>query len=99
MVWLGSYNIFSDFLNFNCKNMVLDLLSYWDFEKQVFGQKICKVYGVLFSWDIIVKNKQLEKVLFRDGQFVQSLVYDEIFGYDVKLLYQISKIKGIFRRV
>lgn len=99
MVWLGSHNLLSDSLNFNCKNMALDPLSYWDFEKQVPGQKICKAHGALLSWDTTVKNKQLEKVLFRDGQFAQSLAHDETSGHDVKPPHQISKIKGTSRRV
>lgn len=37
MVWLGSHNLLSDSINFNCKNMALDPLNYWDFEKQVPG--------------------------------------------------------------
>ena len=99
MVWLGSHSLLSDSLNFNCKNMALDPLSYWDFEKQVPGQKICKAHGALLSWDTTVKNKQLEKVLFRDGQFTQSLAHDETSGHDVKPPHQISKIKGTSRRV
>ena len=101
MVWLGSHNLLCDSLNFNCKNMALDPLRYWDFEKQVPGQKICKAHGVLLSWDTTIKNmtRQLEKVLFRDGQFAQSLAHDETSGHDVKPPHQISKIKGTSRRV
>ena len=101
MVWLGSHNLLCDSLNFNCKNMALDPLSYQDFEKQVPGQKICKAHGVLLSWDTTIKNmtRQLEKVLFRDGQFAQSLAHDETSGHDVKPPNYISKIKGTSRRV